>query len=126
MFFFMVAMLAIVLAVAGCARTEIGNQQSTIETQSTIIPETKTLPVQQTRAYAMNEIALHATAEDCWVVIDDNVYDLTLYIMTRAEGQIVLADCGKDVTALFVDPKDPKGNNAGATLLDFYIGALQT
>ena len=48
------------------------------------------------------EVAKHAGAESCWVVIHGQVYDVTEFAKEHPGGkQILLANGGADVTALF-------------------------
>ena len=48
------------------------------------------------------ELALHHTREDCWVVINDYVYDITNFLDKHAGGDtIMLAYAGRDVSAHF-------------------------
>lgn len=48
------------------------------------------------------EVALHNTADDCWSVVNGNVYDLTSYISRHPGGPAVLKGiCGKDGTNAF-------------------------
>lgn len=48
------------------------------------------------------EVAKHNTANDCWSVINGNVYDLTGYLPSHPGGQSVIkAICGKDGTKAF-------------------------
>ncbi|KAK4052691.1 hypothetical protein OIV83_001978 [Microbotryomycetes sp. JL201] len=44
----------------------------------------------------------HATADDCWVVIDGEVWDVTAFLKDHPGGaQLILEHAGKDVTNLF-------------------------
>lgn len=48
------------------------------------------------------EVRKHNIANDCWTVVNSNVYDLTSYISSHAGGTSVLtAICGKDGTKAF-------------------------
>eukprot|EP00808_Paulinella_micropora_P010291 g60298.t1 len=50
----------------------------------------------------MDEVAKHNTAEDCWVVLDGKVYDVTSLLSNHPGGNgILLAHAGKDVTDQF-------------------------
>lgn len=49
----------------------------------------------------MEEVAKHADQNSCWLVIDNNVYDVTSFIPGHPGGLAILAGCGKDATALF-------------------------
>ncbi|SCV99413.1 LAFE_0A02630g1_1 [Lachancea fermentati] len=50
------------------------------------------------------EVSRHCTPEDCWVVIDGYVYDLTDFIDVHPGGRAIIeANAGKDVSKVF-DP----------------------
>jgi cytochrome b involved in lipid metabolism len=84
----------------------------------------------------IEEVATHATADDCWTIIDDKVYDITSYISSHPGGNDILAACGKDGSTLFNQRKDQAGNSVGSgqphssraqsTLEEFYIGDLSS
>lgn len=47
----------------------------------------------------LSEVQKHSTAEDCWVVIDQKVYDVTAFIKEDAKHARALeGKCGKDVS----------------------------
>jgi cytochrome b involved in lipid metabolism len=79
--------------------------------------------------YTLEDVAPHSKAEDCWLVIEDNVYDVTPYIQKQIHpgGAAILFGCGKDATAVFnLRPKDQKAHsqNARNILKDYFLGAL--
>ncbi|CCE61855.1 hypothetical protein TPHA_0B01820 [Tetrapisispora phaffii CBS 4417] len=48
------------------------------------------------------EVARHNKRDDCWVVINDSVYNLTDFIDSHPGGKnVIVANSGKDVTKLF-------------------------
>eukprot|EP00418_Pyrodinium_bahamense_P078095 CAMPEP_0179054772 /NCGR_PEP_ID=MMETSP0796-20121207/22959_1 /TAXON_ID=73915 /ORGANISM="Pyrodinium bahamense, Strain pbaha01" /LENGTH=207 /DNA_ID=CAMNT_0020751407 /DNA_START=130 /DNA_END=749 /DNA_ORIENTATION=- len=50
----------------------------------------------------MEEVAQHATAEDCWVTVDGSVYDVTKFLRVHPGGKgTLLAYAGKDATEAF-------------------------
>ncbi len=54
--------------------------------------------------YARTEVRKHNTVSDCWVVIDNKVYDLTDFLNLHPGGQAsIVAHAGEDVTGLFYD-----------------------
>lgn len=58
------------------------------------------------------QVALHASKDDCWTIIDNVVYDLTSYIPRHQGGDNILSACGVDGTAFF---KGEKAGQAGDT-----------
>jgi uncharacterized membrane protein len=65
--------------------------------------------------YSADMLADHATAEDCWAVIDGNMYDLTDWIALHPGGASrIEALCGTDATAAFTGQHDGQPNPAEA------------
>lgn len=83
---------------------------------------TNTTPV-----YSLTDISSHATAEDCWMAIEQKVYDVTAFIPQHPGETRILDGCGRDATDLFTG-KDPMGRVhsavAKALLAEYYIGDL--
>ena len=61
------------------------------------------------RKITMQEVEQHNTPEDCWVVINGKVYDLSIFQIGHPGGSTIITEnAGKDVSNLFnaVHPKD--------------------
>jgi cytochrome b involved in lipid metabolism len=73
-------------------------------------------------------VATHNTADDCWMVINNNIYNVTDYIANHPGGEKTMTDyCGKDATTAF-ETKGGSGkthsDQARQILQQFYIGDL--
>lgn len=72
--------------------------------------------------YTPTQVALHATREDCWTIVNGNVYDLTAWISQHPGGAAAIIQlCGKDGSEKF------NGQHGGMqkqaeTLATFKIG----
>ncbi|XP_022776717.1 cytochrome b5-like isoform X1 [Durio zibethinus] len=76
-----------------------------------------------TKLYTMEEASQHNTKDDCWVVIDGKVYDVTSYLDEHPGGDdVVLAATGKDATDDFEDAGHSK--SAKELLQTFCVGEL--
>lgn len=54
--------------------------------------------------YTLAEVAERNSPEDCWVAIEDGVYDLTKWIALHPGGEAeIVRLCGRDGTAAFAD-----------------------
>ena len=51
--------------------------------------------------WTYEEIAKHNKATDCWVVIDDNVYDVTQFVPRHPGGNMIYLNAGRESTRLF-------------------------
>ncbi|KAB1206777.1 Cytochrome b5 isoform B [Morella rubra] len=77
------------------------------------------------KLYTMQEASEHNTKEDCWVVIDGKVYDVTAYLDEHPGGDdVVIAATGKDATDDFEDAGHSK--SAKELMETFCIGELDT
>lgn len=71
-------------------------------------------------SFSAEEVAQHNTQTDCWVSIENQVYDLTEFIPAHSGGAgAIVGSCGKDATAGF-----PHGGNQLAALQPYLIGDL--
>jgi hypothetical protein len=52
--------------------------------------------------FSADDVAQHATAEDCWTIVDGNVYDVTPFVSRHPGGLAAISQiCGVDGTELF-------------------------
>ncbi|VVB77837.1 Cytochrome b5-like Heme/Steroid binding domain protein [uncultured archaeon] len=78
----------------------------------------------------LQEIEKHNKATDCWMIINNKVYDITSYIGSHPGGySTIVSGCGKDATELY-DTKGNRGSphsaNANSLLDAYFIGDLNT
>jgi predicted heme/steroid binding protein len=77
----------------------------------------------QTSTYTLADVALHATAANCWMVLNTTeVYDVSNYISVHPGGTAMVPYCGKDGTQAFNNVH----HSASAVALEssYLIGAL--
>lgn len=60
------------------------------------------------------EVARHDSRDDCWTIIDGNVYDLTSYIPRHPGGDDILEACGTDGSSLFNQRQTESGEPVGS------------
>ncbi|GME72242.1 unnamed protein product [[Candida] boidinii] len=76
----------------------------TLNQQSSISNDAKFASPNANKKISVDEFVKHDTPEDCWVVIDGNVYDMTDFIDNHPGGRgAIVSNAGKDVTEIF-DP----------------------
>jgi cytochrome b involved in lipid metabolism len=73
------------------------------------------------------EVSKHNNANDCWMIINNKVYDLTTFLYLHTGGsQFILQYCGTDGSAGF-NTKDGMGSHSQrdlAILNQYYLGDL--
>eukprot|EP01123_Difflugia_compressa_P008103 TRINITY_DN2327_c0_g1_i1.p1 TRINITY_DN2327_c0_g1~~TRINITY_DN2327_c0_g1_i1.p1 ORF type:complete len:156 (-),score=21.56 TRINITY_DN2327_c0_g1_i1:41-460(-) len=73
------------------------------------------------RIFTRNEVGLHNTETDGWVIVDDKVYNITTWISYHPGGRRVLVELlGKDATVEF--KTQPHSHNARDQLELLHIG----
>lgn len=73
----------------------------------------------------MAEVATHATATDCWSVVNGTVYDLTTWISQHPGGPSPIESmCGQDATSAFTSQHGGQ-QEPEQVLAGFEIGRLQ-
>ncbi len=87
-----------------------------------------TYKVEDKGGIPMETVAEHASAENCWIVVNNNVYNVADYIASHPGGKSMVDFCGKDATESF-DSKPgsgrPHSDKARSLLEKYYIGNLK-
>lgn len=90
-------------------------------------PTVVTPPPQTTtpkaNTYSLADVAKHAKASDCWMVVDTGVFDVTAYVTRHPGGARIVQGCGKDATDMFFNISK-HGGRAEDILAGYYIGDL--
>ena len=85
------------------------------------------LPVQAADAYSLAEVARHNSPDDCWLVIDNQVYEVTDYLSKHEPMLDIQAWCGQDASQDYHD-KAGKGEDhssrADEALTQYLVGPL--
>ena len=70
----------------------------------------------------LEEVAKHSTESDCWVVIGNDVYNVTSLIDTHSGGrEAIIQYCGTNATDVFFSKHD---QNAYEVLQSYYLGTI--
>ncbi|GFY79351.1 cytochrome b5 [Trichonephila inaurata madagascariensis] len=73
--------------------------------------------------YTLSEVADHCSRNDCWIIVEDNVYDVTSFIDSHPGGYDVLMElAGRDATVAFYGAGHHP--NTRDLLKPFLIGSL--
>lgn len=81
-------------------------------------------PSQGLRGITAAEVALHNREDDCWLIIDGKVFDVTPFVDAHPGGSAIYAHAGQDVSKGFHGPQHPLG--AFDLVEEYQIGVLQT
>ena len=77
----------------------------------------------QTTSYTLADVAKHAAATDCWMVLNTTkVYNFTPFVSMHPGGSTMVPYCGKDGAAAFASV--PHSSNAVALETTYLIGTL--
>eukprot|EP00428_Durinskia_dybowskii_P072612 CAMPEP_0170394852 /NCGR_PEP_ID=MMETSP0117_2-20130122/21472_1 /TAXON_ID=400756 /ORGANISM="Durinskia baltica, Strain CSIRO CS-38" /LENGTH=76 /DNA_ID=CAMNT_0010651135 /DNA_START=128 /DNA_END=355 /DNA_ORIENTATION=+ len=57
--------------------------------------------------YDASEVALHNKADDCWIIVDGKVYDVSTYVQDHPGGDSILANAGGDSSVGVHGPQHP-------------------
>ncbi|MFA6909226.1 MAG: cytochrome b5-like heme/steroid binding domain-containing protein [Patescibacteria group bacterium] len=121
--------LIIVLSVLYWNAYETVASDSLLFTNQGINMNIQTIPESSTTSIVLNKetIAKHRTRADCWLLIQDSVYDATSYIDAHPGGaDRILAYCGADATSAFLTQGGEGRHSTSAVqdLLGLRIGSL--
>lgn len=79
---------------------------------------------QRPGGYTLADVQRHATADNCWMLVDASVYVLTDYLTEHQGEPRDLAEwCGKDATDLFARPNRELRRTLNA-IVPYRIGGL--
>ena len=117
-----IALMSSTLLLSACSGTP--NTQP-----STSVPTTTSGDTQKSTAqYSLSDIAPHNSEQDCWILVDGSVYNVTSFIPQHPGGsETILSVCGKDATTAFQtrNGRGPHPPSAKAELSQFLIGTLK-
>lgn len=81
------------------------------------------------KSYTLQEVVKHNLPTDCWLVIQDRVYDVTAFIAEHPGGpDKIINYCGQDATVAFLT-KGGRGQHSDKAiqlLNSFLIGKVQS
>lgn len=85
-------------------------------------------PLAITYAYTLEDVQIHNTPDDCWMIFEEKVYDLSEYIPSHDRFMDIREWCGMDMTEDFKSKAGEGVDHKSSTyaLLDRYeIGSLE-
>jgi cytochrome b involved in lipid metabolism len=122
-----VSLAAITAAVlAGHSGAEsVWLEDTNMAVPNAVIPPISDVPPVTTEStISLSEVALHASADDCWSVVNGNVYELTQWISGHPGGSSAIESmCGIDASTMFNNQHNGQGEPE-TSLASFQIGRV--
>ncbi|MBN1762176.1 MAG: hypothetical protein JW878_03715 [Methanomicrobia archaeon] len=117
-----VAALILGMIFAGCIEED--------ETPSPVPSEQYDTPTPGSQnTFSLEEVAQHNSAQDCWIVVQGKVYNVTtIPCHGGGGGPLLLESCGTDATELWETKpvtEEPHSQSAQDILDNYYIGDLE-
>lgn len=85
--------------------------------------------MKKNKKYSIKEVTKHNKESDCWLIINNQVYDVTKFITTHPGGRAILEGCGKQATNLYqtrpMGSNTPHSKKANNLLKQYYLGDLK-
>jgi len=131
------ALIWTVLFLAGCTNNrDIPKTESTYPTNESENAKIKSTDTQvdnnnadkvtdQGTIFTIEEVRQHASKNNCWIIINGNVYNVTEYILSGQHKPVIIDGCGIDATALFDEVRKHTEAKAQNLLKKYYIGVLK-
>lgn len=129
-------LFSVALILAACTNSPTAQESpadqsaETIAVESEVVADTTTEAAPEANTYTLAQVSQHATPEDCWLVIDGKVYDVSGFGEKHGGGEAVYQGCGIDATELFetrpMGSGTPHSDKARSFLPNFEIGTLTT
>lgn len=130
-----IALLAVALIVAAAVMLLNEGEEEQAFEETTATETVQQSEAVETNTYTTAEVTERNSAENCWTIIDGNVYDLTTYIDRHPGGDKILEACGVDGSRLFnnretdegevIGSGSPHSNRALSALAKLQIGTLE-
>lgn len=122
-------LMSLLVVVSGVSYLRIRDNLYQPVTQPLV--NSQVLSVQQTgyENFSILEVSKHDSANDCWLIVEDSIYNMTNFMKKHPGGSRVITGlCGKDGTNTFKNRGElgshPK--SAGETLMDYFVGKVST
>lgn len=108
-----IILAAIMVVGAGCERPAAS--------PAPVAPGKELIPVEnliQAETYTAEEVSQHSTSEDCWVIIEDVIYNITDFASSHPAGaEEITRWCGQDATEGFNTKNQTGGKHSNASKL---------
>eukprot|EP00871_Galdieria_phlegrea_P002950 jgi/Galph1/3656/GphlegSOOS_G2375.1 len=80
------------------------------------------VPLQTFGTLSLQQVSLHNSRDDLWLIIDDKVYDFSSFVADHPGGDAILRYAGSDASVGFKGPQHP--SRVWDMIPHYYIGDL--
>lgn len=109
------------------ASSEVGNAPTVVTPATPISKVTPPSTSGVATTLTASEVAKHNKANDCWMIVNGSVYNLTSLVYNHSGGsQQIINDCGRDGSVGFNTKYQgtPHSGSAKSILQSYYLGSL--
>lgn len=120
--FYIIFLLFLALFLGACT----SNNPQKASLQSASVLQNSITPTLNTAYFSLAEVGFHDQPADCWLVVGDNVFDLSSYIGGGLHpGSSDISEfCGQDASAVFMGTEKHDAKAQG-NLDPYFIGKLE-
>jgi len=91
-------------------------------------PTQKTAVLSAAKSYSLEVVSAHNRAENCWMAINGQIYDVSAYLPQHPSApEVIVAWCGKEATTAYMTKNRGRPHSPYATelLQRYWIGVLE-
>lgn len=109
----------------------VDNELNETVNKPTVFIKKENIGAEISPVYSLDQVSQHDNVSDCWLILNEKVYDVTNFIADKSHpgGTSILEGCGTDATEIFetrpMGSQTPHSERARALLSNFYIGDIQ-
>ncbi|KAJ8634291.1 hypothetical protein MRB53_027627 [Persea americana] len=81
--------------------------------------------MEKQKVFSQSEVSLHSSKNDCWLIINGRVYDVTKFLDEHPGGDKVLVDASADGDASDAFEDVGHGTAARSIMNNYWIGVLE-
>lgn len=107
-------LLFFIILLVGCTQEQV--KQNDIVQQNMIMEK-----MVAKEGLTMDDVTIHDAPNDCWVVVENEIFDVTNYDPKDVGGDKMYESCGRDASDLFLSKN---GIKVQTNLENYFIGKL--
>jgi cytochrome b involved in lipid metabolism len=126
----LVSSLAIIMSACNSSPTSNNSVSPANDQQPAAVEDVVVTDQAESSTYTLTDVSAHPDPDNCWIVIEGKVYDVTEYtnpVNKHPGGPAIFQGCGTDATAMFNNLPNGSGSHsdkARSFAENYYIGDL--